>query len=142
MEIDKLIKALTTNSRIFHLFNEEEMLAVLRCCVRKSYKGGEIVFKEGTKGNELYIIVTGSVIVKKESKTIDVIRSGECFGEMGALSDEERSATVEADGDILLLVIDLEKFDSLKCEIQIKFLKNVILVISERLRERIEDMVR
>ncbi len=41
------------------------------------------------------------------------LRSGECFGEMGALSGENRSATMEANGDVVLLAIDVKKIATL-----------------------------
>jgi CRP-like cAMP-binding protein len=141
METEKIIKTLAQNSRILLNLNDNEILEVLRCCLSKTYKNKETIFKEDTNGNELFIIVSGSVVVKKEGKTIDVIRSGECFGEMGAFSNEKRAATMEADGDILLLTISSEKLDSLSPELQIKLLKNMLLITSERLRERIEDIV-
>lgn len=141
METEKIIKSLAQNSRILVKLNDNEILEVLRCCLSKKYNNKEIIFKEDSLGNELYIIVSGSVVVKKEGKTIDVIRAGECFGEMAALSNEKRSATMEADGEILLLAITSDKLDSLGPEIQIKLLKNMLLITSERLRERIEDIV-
>jgi eukaryotic-like serine/threonine-protein kinase len=141
MEIDKLIKTLTQNSRILNHLDESEIMGVLRCCASKSFKDKDQIFKEDSKGAELYILISGSVVVKKGGKTLDVIRSGECFGEMGALSNEKRSASTEADGDVVLLVVDVDKVETLKPEIQVKILKNIVMIISERLRERIEEIV-
>ncbi|RPI89452.1 MAG: cyclic nucleotide-binding domain-containing protein, partial [Spirochaetales bacterium] len=103
MEIEKIIKVLTANSRFFHAFSEEEMMDFLRRCTSRSHKDGEVIFREDSNGTELFIIVSGSVRVKKDGRIIDVVRSGECFGEMGALSGEKRSATMEANGDVVLL---------------------------------------
>lgn len=142
MEADKIIKILSRNSRILNNLAEQEILEILKLCVTKTCRDKEVVFREGSKGKELYIIVSGSVIVKKTGKVIDIIRSGECFGEMAAWSDELRSATTEADGDLLLLEVGSDKFDSLPQAIQIKLLKNILIVISARLAERIEDIAR
>ena len=43
MELDKIIKILANESRIFHSFSEEEVLRLLKCCTRKSFKSGEEV---------------------------------------------------------------------------------------------------
>ncbi|MCU0848552.1 MAG: cyclic nucleotide-binding domain-containing protein [Spirochaetes bacterium] len=142
MELDKIIKILANESRIFHSFSEEEVLRLLKCCTRKSFKGGDVIFQEDTKGAELYLIITGSVIVKKEGKTLDVIRVGECFGEMGALSGETRSATAEANGDLVLLATGEAMLGELDPGILVKLYKNIILIISERLRERVEEKIR
>jgi serine/threonine-protein kinase len=139
MEVEKALKTLVHISKFFSNLSEEEMLELLRCSTSRVFKDGEVIFREGTRGNELYIIISGSVKVKKGLKTIDVIRVGECFGEMGALSGEERSATMESVGDIVLLVVDEAKLTSLKPEIQAKLFRNILLVVSERLRARLGE---
>lgn len=141
METEKIIKSLGKTSRIFQGFLDEEIVEVLRRCARKSVKDKEAIFKEGTKGDSLYVIVSGSVVVKKEGMIIDVIRAGECFGEMGAFTDEVRSASTEADGDIILLAMEADKILAMRSEVLVKLLRNIILVLSERLRERIEEKV-
>ncbi len=140
METEKIIKILSKNSRILNNLDEHEILDVLKFCVTKTCIDKEVVFKEGSRGNELFIIVSGSVIIKKSGKVIDVIRSGECFGEMAAWSDELRSATAESDGNLLLLAVVLDKFDFVSKELQIKLLKNILAVVSARLTRRIEDL--
>lgn len=141
MELQRIINVLMQNSRIFKDFAEEEMFDILQFCKSKSFKDGETILKENTKGSDFFIIVTGSAIIKKEGKVIDVLRSGECFGEMGALSDIKRSASIESKGDTVLLDIDIERLEVLKMEIQLKLYKNIALVLAERLRKRIEDIV-
>jgi len=142
MESEKIIKILSQNSRILNNLDKQEILDVLKLCITRTCRDKEIVFEEGARGHEFYIIVSGSVIVKKNGKVIDVIRAGECFGEMAALGDEPRSATMQADGDLLLLEIASEKFESLPAELQVKLLKNILAVISARLAERIEELAR
>jgi len=139
MEVEKALKALLHISKFFNNLKEEELLELLRCSTSRVFKDGDIIFREKTRGNELYIIINGSVKVKKGLKTIDVIRAGECFGEMGALTDEERSATMESASDVVVLAMDESKIASLKPEIQVKLYKNILLVVSERLRARLED---
>ena len=111
----------------------------LKRCTSRSHRDGEVVFREDSSGTELFIIVSGSVRVKKDGRIIDVVRSGECFGEMGALSGEKRSATMEANGDVVLLAIDEQKIATLSVEAQAKLFKNTLMVVSERLRKRLEE---
>ncbi len=139
MEVEKALKTLTHISKFFANLTEEEMVELLRCSTSRVFKDGETIFREGTRGNELFIIITGSIKVKKGQKTIDVIHAGECFGEMGALSGEERSATMESVGEIVLLSMEEGKIASLKPEIQAKLFRNILLVVSERLRARLEN---
>ena len=139
MEIEKIIRVLTANSRFFHAFGEEEMMDFLKRSTSRSHKDGEVIFREDSNGTELFIIVSGSVRVKKDGRIIDVVRSGEGFGEMGALSGEKRSATMEANGDVVLLAIDEKKIATLPVEAQAKLFKNTLMVVSERLRKRLEE---
>lgn len=139
MEFEKIIKTLQQNSRFFNTFSDAEMMQILKHCTSKSYKEGQVVFQERSLGEQMYIVLTGAVRIKKQGKIIDLVRKGECFGEMGAVSGDERSATAEASSDVLLLEINEKKVESLPDELQVKLYKNIMLILSDRLRKRIEE---
>lgn len=67
----------------------------------KNINENEDIFEEGSPGNEFYIIVSGSVWVRKKDSLgkehqITVISCGECFGEMALIDEMPRSASVRA----------------------------------------------
>ena len=74
------------------------------------YKDGELIIKQGTKGNCLYVIQEGMVEVIKETPEGDVkvaeLGETEFFGEMGLFEENVRSCTVRALGDAKVLTID------------------------------------
>ena len=74
------------------------------------YKDGELIIKQGTKGNCLYVIQEGMVEVIKETPEGDVkvaeLAETEFFGEMGLFEENVRSCTVRALGDAKVLTID------------------------------------
>lgn len=74
------------------------------------YKDGELIIKQGTKGNCLYVIQEGLVEVIKETPggEVKVAELGETefFGEMGLFEEDVRSCTVRALGDAKVLTID------------------------------------
>ena len=142
MDAHKIIKILLQNSKIFKEFSEEEMVEILKLCKSRSYRPGEIIIIEDSLGSDFFVIVTGSIIIKKKGKIIDILRTGECFGEMGAIWDAKRSATTESEGDAVLLDIDVDKISQLDFEIQAKLYKNIALVLADRLRKRIDDIVK
>jgi CRP/FNR family transcriptional regulator len=78
------------------------------------YKDGEIIIKQGTLGNCLYVIQEGIVEVIKETgeEEIKVAELGESefFGEMGLFEKDVRSCTVKAIGDAKILTIDKRNF--------------------------------
>ena len=50
----------------------------------QSYRAGEIIFQQGTKGNVMYGIIEGEVEMLVNDKVIETIQQGDVFGQ-GAL---------------------------------------------------------
>jgi NTE family protein len=66
-----------------------------------SIRGGETLFAQGDPSDSIYIVINGLLVatVRKssgEEAMLDRIGPGEVIGEMGAVVDEPRSATVRA----------------------------------------------
>jgi CRP/FNR family cyclic AMP-dependent transcriptional regulator len=75
-----------------------DLEALISLGVVRSFPRNTVVFQEGDKGNQLYVIVSGKVkvfLADSEGKEIivDVLSAGQYFGEM-ALDDAPRSASV------------------------------------------------
>lgn len=70
---------------------------------------GDVVFRAGEPSTALYIVAEGAVVPIAEGperKKLAVLEAGSVFGEMGLLSGEARSASVEALVDSKLLRLD------------------------------------
>jgi CRP-like cAMP-binding protein len=80
----------------------------------KVYAHGEVIIRQGTEGDCLYVIQEGRVEVIDESggRETKVAELGEkdFFGEMGLFEKDVRSATVRAIGETKLLTIDRQNF--------------------------------
>ena len=80
----------------------------------QSVAAGDAVVREGTYGNDFYIIEEGEVRVTKPSRgPVEVCRRlgpSDFFGERALLSTEKRAATVTAVKPTQLLVLDRESF--------------------------------
>ena len=78
------------------------------------YKDGEIIIKQGTTGDCLYVIQKGRVEVIKEQggAEIKVAELGETefFGEMGLFEKDVRSCTIKALGEATVMTIDKKNF--------------------------------
>lgn len=78
------------------------------------YKDGEIIIKQNTIGNSLYVIQEGKVEVIDENNgnEIKIAELGETefFGEMGLFEKDVRSCTVRALGDAKVLTVDKKNF--------------------------------
>lgn len=78
------------------------------------YKDGEIIIKQNTTGNCLYVIQEGKVEVidENDGNEIKIAELGETefFGEMGLFEKDVRSCTVRALGDAKVLTVDKKNF--------------------------------
>ena len=123
----------------------EAFRALLR---RREYERGQIVFRQGAQGDELYVIVRGSASVKlrigspddehREQRLI-TFGAGTVFGEMALLDREARSATVEVEADerMSCYVLDRAGYERIARDmhpIAIKLLTNLGRELSARLR--------
>lgn len=117
--IDNLRRA-----EIFAGLTDEELLKVADLCKAVRVLAGKTIFSEGDEGAELYIIHEGSVRVMINTRapdgtvtlsTINMLYSGQCFGEMALLHTASRSATVVAADPTTLIVMSEPDFRQL-CE--------------------------
>lgn len=79
---------------------------------------GERVFDIGDPSDKLFIIEQGRIGISirenpREREYIAEMGAGECFGEMGMLDDQPRSATVHVIEDVTLLALDKLKLKAL-----------------------------
>ncbi len=79
---------------------------------------GETIVRQGTPGQSMYVVASGTVVVLVEPSRAEVARieKGGYFGEMSLLTGEPRTATVVARGDVVVLEIDAEDFRRLAAE--------------------------
>jgi CRP/FNR family cyclic AMP-dependent transcriptional regulator len=79
------------------------------------YPSNSVIIEEGTVGDWVYVILDGSAKVRKKTPkglvTVDTLKEGDVFGEMGFLEGGKRvrSASVVASGDVWVGVLDGEK---------------------------------
>jgi hypothetical protein len=104
----------------------------------KVYNKSDIIFEEGSFGNEMFIIRTGKIRIYtiKEGREI-VLRTsekGEIFGEMALVDDTPRSGTAIAEeNNTQLIVVDHSKFLYMVNQ-QPPFALTIMHVLCERLR--------
>lgn len=81
------------------------------------YYANDIIFCEFEPGNEFYFIQSGRVkivkIINNTEKTLDIMETGDVFGEMAILEAEHRSASVIALDHVKLLRFHRDNFDAL-----------------------------
>jgi len=105
----------------------------------KKLKAGDILFREGDWGKEIFLVKSGALrVFQKTGNGEDVvdlakIETHELVGEMAFVDDEPRSATVEALEDTELIGIPVQDFNSY-VDAQMIWVKAVIKTLAGRLR--------
>ncbi len=109
----------------------------------KEFKRGDVLFKEGDVGKEMYVIQAGKVnitkTVRETEKILATLGAGEFFGEMSILNHKPRSAGAVVAEDAKLLVIDPKTFEAMirgNVEIAVRLIKK----LSDRLQEADEQI--
>lgn len=80
------------------------------------YADGQTIISEGSPGDWVYVIISGTVEITKnvEGRTvvIETLGEGEVFGELGFLGAVKRTATARAMGDTVLGIVDRATLDA------------------------------
>jgi CRP/FNR family cyclic AMP-dependent transcriptional regulator len=69
-------------------------------------EAGHTLFIEGAPAGNLYVILSGSAVVRKNGRRIARLGPGDVVGELSVILGTPRSATVQADTPIEWLVLD------------------------------------
>ena len=127
-----------------------EMKLLATFSSEERFREGSMIFREGEKGDKLYIVLDGRVRISKfipgvGEEALTVLDRGDFFGEMALIDDKPRSADAKAhEGDATVLSIDratLNEILSMDPHASLQFLNLLCRMISRRLREINEKIV-
>jgi CRP/FNR family cyclic AMP-dependent transcriptional regulator len=74
---------------------------------------GKMLVREGAFGHEFFVLVDGSVEVRKGKRKVATLGAGDFFGEIALISKILRTATVTTTGPVRALVITSRDFGTL-----------------------------
>jgi serine/threonine protein kinase len=119
----------------FREFRDAELWEVLRGAVWETHARDENLLLEGEIGQAFFIIVGGQVKVVKDGKLLNVLKEGDCFGEMAYLSGDRarRSASIISVSEVQLLKIQSAHLESLSEGCQLRFNREFLRTLIERL---------
>ena len=85
---------------------------------REHFEPNQVVFREGDRGDALYVLVEGEVEITKDvpgrgAVALGRLGPGDCFGEMALVRELPRSATARTCSRVNVLVMDRDAFQML-----------------------------
>lgn len=89
--------------------NKREWNRVVSAFQNKAFAVGEVIVREDSQDDGLFIIVHGQVGVSIEKQKVDLLGPGSVIGEMMVLSGQARTATVTAETPVTTLWIQTAK---------------------------------
>lgn len=136
-------------SALFSSVATSELRSVAEVAEELHFRPGERIVNENEIGDALFLIKEGNVRISRNvsaERSVDLasLDAGECFGEMAAIDEEVRSATVTANQECTVLKISKDDLHDVlrECpQIGIELLK----IFVKRLRQangRIESLSR
>jgi CRP-like cAMP-binding protein len=96
---------------LFENLSLEQLDALLQTTEEQEYLDGEVICREGERGDSLFLLLEGEVDIVKawgteEEDRLKRLEAIDYFGEMASLVDEPRSATAVAAGPCSLLTLE------------------------------------
>ena len=119
----------------FNEFRDAELWEVLRGAVWEIHSREQSLLLEGDVGHAFFIIVSGQVKVIKDDKLLNVLKDGDCFGEMAYLSGDKarRTASIIAVSEVQLLRIQDVQLEQLSDACQLRFNRQFLKTLIDRL---------
>jgi CRP-like cAMP-binding protein len=134
---------------LFEGLSDDELEKIFKLAKIRSFPAKALILEEGRRGGALHIIVKGKVRVTKliegkKDKVITSLGPQAIFGEMSLFDNLPYSASVSASEETRCMVIPKEALDVLLASdlsLAHRLLKQIITILSQRLRNMNEELV-
>jgi CRP-like cAMP-binding protein len=111
----------------------------------KTYEPKQIIIKEGDYGKDVYLIISGKVVVAEKLSTsnkykiLATLGPGEIFGEMAMIDGQPRSATLVAATHCKILVFTPENFERV-FKTHPRWALKILAALSKRIQNAFEQI--
>lgn len=98
-------------SELFGALDDAERKQLSSLAKPARFEAGDVICREGEQGDDFFVLVKGSVSVSADNfgtpRELATLTRGQFFGELAALSEQPRQATVTAVESVELMRIPL-----------------------------------
>ena len=117
----------------FKDFSVSEIWEIVNANIWQNYKPGDEIITEGEMDNSFYIVASGEVAVRRSGRDLNVLGEGDCFGEMGFISKQKRTATIVAKTEVAAMKVRASLIERTSLSCQLRFHKVFLNTLVERL---------
>jgi CRP-like cAMP-binding protein len=117
---------------LFETCSTPELRAIAALGTQTPVRSGEALTTQGKPGSQFFLVIAGRASCDVDGDTVAELGPGEFFGELALLSGAPRAATVTAESELEVLVLNRREFRSLLAESH-----RLTMKMLERLAERV-----
>lgn len=118
---------------LFGAFGDRELESVARHVDRASRPAGDVLIRQGDRGEEMVLLLSGAATVERDGKVLATLGPNDVVGELSLIDHKPRTATVTLTEDCDVLVMHRQDFMALMDEIP-GFTQKVLQSMAQRLR--------
>lgn len=131
---------------LFQAIEDRDLIRLLFHSKQQTFPKGYVIVKENEMGSMFYVLLKGAVEILKNVPTthgisderIAYLRRGETFGEMQAIDEQPRSATVRTTEETIVMTfdrVDLDKLADTDPHIHALITRNLAREVCRKLRQ-------
>ena len=123
---------------LFFGFSDVELIRMLKICKSRKIDSGNFLFKEGDKGDSLFVVISGQIDITKtqngSSQVLVSMEAGDCFGEMAIIDSQPRMADAVAAGETTVLEINESVINNNDDITSLKLVRQLAILLVKKLR--------
>ena len=119
---------------LFSELSAKECKSVGRLMTSITVKPGRDLITEGDVGREFLVIMSGEATVRRGGKVVARLGAGDFMGELAVIAGVPRTATVTADTEMVVSVLNRREFSAL-LDSQPKLARKILVGAVKRLHD-------
>lgn len=119
---------------LFSGLSKKELAEIARNVTEVEFVRGEFLMHEGEVGLEAFVILDGTVSVRRKGRKLAEATAGAVLGEMSIITDHRRNASVKAETFVTALLMSRREFNAVLDEhpqVAVKILRSVATRLAE-----------
>jgi CRP/FNR family transcriptional regulator, cyclic AMP receptor protein len=102
---------------LFSALSTRELQKIAKASDEIRVPSGKVLVEQERTGREAFVILDGTAVVKRNGRKVATFGPGDTFGELALLDRGPRTATVQAETDMEVLVLGQREFSGIIDEV-------------------------